>query len=116
MGIDYREKYVDQFDVLAVRFDRLERNIGDICGNSKTNLGRDDLREFPDFESEEYKDLPDLAGVCAYDYNYWTNHIDLDECKAEGLRVYLIGGQKYDEGEDMDEMVIPDAEVLEVLL
>ena len=113
--MDIKEKFADKYDILGVRFEKLERVIGSYCANSKSNIERVDVRDFPSYESEEYKNMTDCNGICCYDYDFFENHIDLEEVKADGYKVYLIGGDSYEEGEDLDEMIIPSGIVLEIL-
>ena len=110
-----KEKFEDSDLYLGVRFEKKNRQIGDFIPVSKGNPDRLDSREFPDFDSKEYNNLPDLIGTSAYDIDYWENYIDLEDCKEDGTRVYVIAGDDYVEGEDYDEMIIINAKVIAIL-
>ena len=103
-----------KFDYFGVRFEKKLREVGDFCGNSKSNIDRIDARDFPEYGTDEYNMLNDLNGTSAYDVDFWEEYIDLDDIDEE-YHVYLIAGNSYEEGEDYDEMIIKSAEVIAVI-
>ena len=104
----------------GVRFERRLLSVGDECGKSRSNADRDDTREFPEFGTPDYESLPELDGVCAYDVDCWKHHI-LDKGEWTELEIevhlYVIEGDSidYESGEDIDEVIIGNAEVMAVI-
>ena len=115
-NIKAENKNTEEYKYLGVRFEKLDRKVGDYCGNSKGNPDRLDSRDFPEYGNDEYSQLPNLEGTSVYDADYWDKYIDLEDCIAEELHVYVIGSNDYDEGEDYDEMIMTDAVVVGVIL
>lgn len=119
------------YSQLGIRFENKERIVGDIIWDySRTNRGRDDLREFPEFGTKEYDELEELDGVCAYkvyrnfgskqygwddiiNYNNMNEDINFED--VIGRHCYLLGCDYYTDGEDANEIVMEDAEVLAVI-
>lgn len=113
--------------VIGVRFEELKREVGDICGNSRHNLDRDDERDMPDYGSDEYEKMFELDGASSFGVTHLMDDIEylvrknpeksINEVYA-GSHCYIIGG-KYTTNEsdaiDEGELVIEDAEVLEVI-
>lgn len=60
------EEACEDYASIGIRFEDMARNVGDICGNSKDNPDRADERDFPVYGSEEYDELPELDGTCAW--------------------------------------------------
>lgn len=56
----------NEFEYIGIRFEDKEREIGDVCENSRHNPDRDDERDFPVFGSAEYEELPVLDGTSAW--------------------------------------------------
>lgn len=56
----------ENYYCVGFRFENLDRKVGDVCGNSKHNPGREDERDFPEYGTDEYDSLPELNGTCAY--------------------------------------------------
>ena len=52
---------------VGIRFEDKKRTIGEIIEEcSKDNRERQDERDFPEYGTTEYDELPELNGVCAY--------------------------------------------------
>lgn len=104
------ESSINDYDYYGIRFEDKEYKIGDICFNSKSNTNREDERDFPEFGSEEYNELEELDGTCAWSlYNRFTKWSGgTDHC-------YLIGGHYAEDGEDLNELIIRDAEIIEII-
>lgn len=113
------EDVIDSYDGAGIRFEDKSRKVGDIIrGKSKHNIGREDERDFPDYDSEQYDELDDLDGVSAW---------KLDEFSFDGRQnsylaehCYLIGSNDvtYDDGFlllDEGEVILNNAKVLAVL-
>ena len=107
-------------EFLGVRFERRVLKVGDEVGKSKSNFGRDDVREFPEYGTPEYDSLETLPGACAYDVDMWRSHIldrgEWTEMEAD-IHLYVIEGDGIDKesGEDDDEVIISNAEVMAVI-
>lgn len=102
---------------VGVRFEDKERQVGDKVGNSRHNIGREDEREFPDYNSEEYEEMFELDGASA-----WSIHHIIEELKREPIYAtnhcyFIIGSNSVNEGDALDdgEVVIEDAEVAYIL-
>ena len=107
-------------EFIGVRFDRRLLSVGDEVGKSRTNIGREDVREFPEYGTQEYESLPELEGACAYDVDSWSHHILMRGEWTEDeidMHLYVIEGDGIDResGEDEDEVIIRNAEVMAVI-
>ncbi|MCL1789829.1 MAG: hypothetical protein FWG40_00470 [Peptococcaceae bacterium] len=51
---------------IGIRFENKDREIGEICEDSKDNSEREDERSFPEFGTDEYELLPTLDGTSAW--------------------------------------------------
>lgn len=111
---------------VGVRFEDKQREIGEILPPSKFNDGREDERDFPDYNDARYENLPDAGGASA-----WR----LEHALEEALNIYTEGslvkneygarhcyivvgdyeGHNIDHVRDYGEIVIEDAKVLEQL-
>lgn len=101
----------DNYTYVGIRFEDKEYSVGDICLTSKSNPDRDDERVFPDYGTEEYTELEDLNGACAWNldaFNWTTDH-------GATEHAYIIAGNDAEYGEDEGEIIIEDAKVLEIL-
>ena len=112
---------------VGIRFEDKERTIGEIIEEcSKDNRERQDERDFPEYGTAEYDELPELNGVCAYSYNCddWIirsgffNEKDVENVEANCFQnhCYVLGtdsGIEY--GEDDGEIIMPNAIVLGVI-
>ncbi|PAF13716.1 hypothetical protein CHH59_12770 [Shouchella clausii] len=84
-------KIVEQFEeenwgwTVGIRFEDKEREVGSLIEeNSRHNQDREDEREFPEFGTEEYEELPELDGVSAWivECDGWRpNRLDDDAAK-----------------------------------
>lgn len=115
------DEYEFDYDYFGIRFEDKGRDLGDIITDvSRFNNDRDDERDFPDFESDEYDDLPSAEGVSA-----WS----LEEMKSTARRYgeetiksfwyttkhcYLLGSNELDyiDGMDDGETILVNAKVL----
>ena len=113
---ELKEKFEDSEKYLGIRFSKNSHEVGDSISISKGNPDREDSRDFPEFGSEEYGFLPDLPGTSAYDVDYWEEYVDLSDCRENGIRVYVISGIDYVEGEDRDEIILKNAEIVGILI
>jgi len=122
------EENQDEYEYIGLRFEDKDREIGDICENSKHNPDRDDERDFPVYGSEEYEDLPELNGTSAWDMNpnvwgrsYHPGMVSLygvDDREFERYfstyHCYVIASNKrgYHDDPDDGEILIKDAVVI----
>jgi hypothetical protein len=116
------------YEYIGVRFENKERQIGDICENSKHNPDRDDERDFPKFDSEEYAELPELIGTSAWDLRdikYLINRENWIDSNAnwdyarEVSHCYIIAGNDLGNNNvtlDDCEICIVDAKVIAVIV
>lgn len=114
---------IDTYDFIGLRFEDKEREIGEICENSKHNSDRDDEREFPQYGTEDYEEMEELEGTSAWDLAAKdTTTVGIfenteDDCTRhfETYHCYIIAG--HDTGSkdmdlDVNEIVIKNAKVI----
>ena len=96
------------FYYVGFRFENLNRKVGDVCGNSKHNPDREDVRDFPEYGTEEYNELPELDGTCAYimggiDWNF-SREDYAKSCKDHfiGDHCYVIASDDAGNNDDPD--------------
>lgn len=118
------ENWDTGYEFIGLRFEDKQRSVGDICENSRHNDDRDDERDFPDYESEEYYDLHELDGTSAWDLlQDSTTEIGRyenreDDCSRHfgTQHCYIIAsnstGNNSDVALDVNEIVIKDAVVI----
>lgn len=94
------EELNDTYSFVGIRFENRDYAVGDECEWSKDNSGREDEREFPEFGTEEYDELPLLDGTCVYDlgdYDYCLDGYTLNKdvtnhCFAD--HAYIVAGTR----------------------
>ena len=103
--------------VVGIRFENKFRRIGESCELSKHNEDRGDERDFPEYGTPEYEELPDLNGTSAYTMKQWEalNLVGLTTTNLSCEHIYLIGGDDYSNGPDDGEIVVCNAKVLAVI-
>ena len=104
-----------EYDVIGIRFEDKDREVGDAVENSKHNIDREDEREFPEYGTEEYEDLYELDGASSWGEHTWEDVILRgSKPEAEASRefptyhAYLIGGGY--SSEDHDEILLDQGE------
>jgi len=112
---------------LGIRFEDKQRNINEsITDYSKSNCNREDARDFPEFGSEEYNNIEDLDGVCAYGLDYRTGWTPLTSYSKEeditdvtkrylSKHCYILGSNNIDYGEDENEIIMINSKVLDII-
>jgi hypothetical protein len=65
-AIDYAKTLNEEDVEVAIRYDNKRVSLGEVLQPSKSNFNCEDLREFPDFESDEYASLEEMPGTSAY--------------------------------------------------
>ena len=116
---EWQEKFEDRelgFDFAGVRFEKAEREIDEVLFfESKDDSDRADARDFPDFESEEYDELPDMGGVSSWDLEVYDDFFEPEAVNGE--HCYIIAGDDGNRGDfevtcDEGEVVITRPTVL----
>ena len=122
---DLETHYAD-YSYYGLRFDSRDLDVDDVLEPSKSNIDREDNREFPEYGTPEYDDLPELSGTCAYmiydgdresRYTFLDNVLSFVDDDDDERKWYILGSKDAaeDEAEDEDEIVMIDPIVLEVL-
>ena len=113
-----------EYDYIGVRADSIEYQVGDIMDYSHQLFQdpqyNDDYTEllYPYIYEGPYAGFYDggeLDGTCALSVS--ENNIEemLEAVKNYGEKIYLIGGNLMEYGNDVDEIIIRDAEVIAAL-
>ncbi len=116
---DIAKKY--DIEYIGIRIGGRDLHVGDVFGNSRHNPDRGDERDFPEYGTEDYESMEELDGTCAYDFGFLSlTYHDLDNLKSVCFgdsHCYVIAGTAWGHNDDPDagEVVIQNAEVLEVL-
>lgn len=116
------EEGTTKYSFYGVRFDSRDLNPGDKLGKSKSNINREDVRDFPEYGTEEYNSLLSLGGTCAYfvfDGDTGRESLGLPavlkmiESDWMNDNWYLVGANDATgEEEDENEIVLVDARVI----
>lgn len=125
--LDIYNNEKSNYRYLGVRLENKDRREGDKLNISKHNPDRDDERDFPDYDSDEYDNLPSFGGTSAWemdmvkergkfnlllkgDYNDWDEEIYFDK-----KHMYIIGGDRRTKNvhRDWGEIIIENAEVVD---
>jgi len=122
------EELKDNHRYVGLRFEDKEREIGEICENSKHNPDREDPRDYPEYGTEEYENLPEFNGTSAWDldisdmHRTWfdSNYMDDNEKSYypdEYEHCYIIVGNAVNNhhDRDYDEIIIKNAEVKKII-
>ena len=116
-----------KYSYYGLRFEDKDREVGEICGNSRHNFDREDEREFPEYGSVEYEDMVELDGTSAYyiaedgsfDKSTYTGEWQSkdDNLMAGSEHCYIIAGDVEGQHDDPDigEVLICEAAVVEKL-
>lgn len=96
------EKHEDDYQYIGLRFEDKERDVGEECKYSRHNSDREDKRDFPDFDSDEYWDLEELDGTSAWDLSLKSTYkihswVDLEcDCQCHFLthHCYIIASNE----------------------
>lgn len=118
------DEYQDEYKYIGIRFENKAYKVGEICENSRGNIEREDIRDYPDYGTDEYNNLPVLGGTCAYDLSQnraYDINTDRDNRPAStqinAKHCYIIAGDKTapDFAEDDCEIIIKNAKVIKQL-
>lgn len=122
-----KAKYEDSYMYLGIRFEDKQRSVGELIADySKSNCERDDDRDFPAYGTSEYEEMEELSGVCAYGLDrrigwnplaYYHKIEDVTDVKRRFLanHCYILGCNSTDYGEDENEIIMENAEVLDII-
>lgn len=104
--------------IVGIRFENKLRKIGEICEPSKDNSSREDERDFPEYGTDEYKQLDEMAGTSSWDIDQWeTFNLSFTGTTYFNCEhIYIIGGYDYVNGPDEGEYLIKDAIILAVII
>jgi len=107
---------LENFWYTGIRFEEKVRQVGEIITDfSKHNVDREDIREFPEFGTEEYEEMKALEGVSAWHLDYFE--FDADQ-KRYASHCYLLASDNAivdidgDLELDENELVMQDAEII----
>jgi hypothetical protein len=123
------EKHKDEYHYIGLRFENKDREIGEVCENSRHNADREDERDFPAYGTPEYEEMEILDGTSAWNMDpstygkqyhpgmYSLHGINLEkDCRSFFLadHCYVIAGHREGRHDDPDEneIVIKDAVVI----
>lgn len=109
--------YEDDYLYIGVRFEDKARTVGEAVEDySKSNIDREDEREFPEYGTEEYAEMEELNGVSAWSVAMkFDNGRNSDKnAKTYTDHCYVLGSKKASIGLDNDEIVMENAVVLAV--
>ena len=97
------ELYWD-YDYFGLRFDGRALNVGDVLDNSKDNPDREDERDFPEYGTDEYDNLPELDGTSAWNANAikYFKWIGREEYFDADQHCYIIASNRTGEHPDPD--------------
>jgi hypothetical protein len=119
----YEENEFD-YEHIGLRFGDKKREVGEICDNSRSNRDREDVRDFPEYGTDEYWEMEDLGGTCAYDlsdsrtYEIHEAYDGMADQPAESVcarkHAFIIAGDLMAMGdpEDEGEVIIENAKVI----
>lgn len=103
-----------EYEVIGIRFEDKERQVGEICERSRHNIDREDEREMPEYGTEEYEEMMLLDGTSTWDIHEFD---DFDGV-YDNYHCYIIAGDvttNHSDALDDGEVVIQDAKVIEVV-
>lgn len=104
--------------VVGVRFDDKLYQVGDVLPNTKDNPDREDDREFPEFGTDEYNELPELDGTSAWEINAWWlkgENFNAGEFFTDHAEIIYGEISDDDYAPDEGEILIADAKVAKIL-
>lgn len=119
----YEKAEREGFRYIGLRFENKDRRIGDKIESSRHNPDRDDPRDFPEYGSDEYNDLPQFEGTSAWEikppeFNPYLWKSEYDDWEDEIIKLkkhcYIIAGDDEQRhfDRDYDEIIIINAEVV----
>lgn len=131
--IDARDTYASDYRFLGFRFAMEDYVIGSVVEQvSRSNANRQDERDFPAYGSDEYEELEELDGLCAYLLDKDEDYLDeLIQRIMRGYRddmiytpnhytphIYIMGTDEISHSwaEDYGEVILPDPTVISKII
>ncbi len=112
-------KFSDDYMFVGIRFENKLRGVGDICENSMHNPDREDEREFPEYDTDDYWKMTELDGTSAWDAEHYSRFAPKGDSEGlwNGNHCYIVAGDSEGGHPDPDanEILIRKAEVVKVL-
>lgn len=116
----------ESYYYVGLRFENKEYLVGEECDWSKSNVDREDERDFPEFGTEEYEEMESMGGTSAWDmaqpyvYKIHPSEDIKDDCRNHFItdHCYIIVGNRKTSADvplDDNEIVIADAVVAAVI-
>lgn len=107
-------KEQDEYCVFGVRFEEKERQVGEICENSRNNVDREDERDFPEYGTQEYEEMEEMDGTSAWCEESILSQLDslknLSVSMFGSKHAYVVAG--YSTGWEQNNGLIDDGEVV----
>lgn len=131
--IEAAAPHASDYDLLGYRLVNQEYTIGDILvgERSRSNFDREDARDFPDYNTEEYWEMDELSGLSAYNLDTYylsdgdtlSSYYEIKNQMAPTTsnsdtyypfadHCYILGSDDGEWGEDDGEIVLKDPVVL----
>lgn len=117
----------EEHEYVGIRFEDKGREVGEVCECSRHNPDREDERDFPEFGSDGYYDLPEFDGTSCYDLSMPSVYHQLKAPAYLGdpdaaaffqrAHAYIVVGDRTSNMDETDdgEIVIVDAEVAAIV-
>ncbi len=116
------ERFDDEgiYRYIGFRYEDKEREIGEIImDKSRSNIDREDERDYPAYGTPEYDSLPELNGICTYDAKAVKRIMGSsdpdDTFLCPGDHCYIVASTRksdIESGEDDHEFILDFAEVM----
>lgn len=116
----------EDFYAVGLRYERKERQIGEVCEYSRNNIDREDERDFPEYGTAEYDESEEMDGTSAWckdaaikDLESYPQDWDISQI-LDDKHAYIIVSNKLGWEQtngiiDDGELVMKDAVVYDVL-
>lgn len=104
----------DEYYVYGLRFEDKDREVGEICENSRNNIDREDERDFPEYGTEEYAEMEEMDGTSAWDVDSALMQIEenlkYNTSVFGSNHAYIIAG--HNTGWEQNNGLVDDGEVV----
>lgn len=110
-----------EYNHIGIRFENKDRQVNEVCDFSRVDPDRDDVRDYPDYGTDEYNEMDEIDGTCSYDLSCegaydWSTRRANRPARSQILtdHVYIIAGNSISHAyaEDDYEIIIKDARVI----
>lgn len=109
--IEMMNNLKEEHDYVGLRFEDKAREVNEICEDSKGNDDREDDREFPKFDTEEYAELPELPGVSTWQVESLRENMTMFALDIN-KHAYIIIGNDRAWHDSVDDCVLDDGEMV----